>query len=718
MKNKFFSLIILCVAALAISGCTKSYKTVIDGDPIGKGAPVEINDHQDAGKVTRVFVDDAGHRIAQFTVNRSTEGLIREGIVHIRNGSVLQLRTDLATGPVLAAGSLIPTQSKLGFAVKKWGSSREALVTLAAAGAVICLCIVFAWRFARGLISLFLAIVLAAVTAYAASPLVLPIAQKIQQQVQSSSASASIGQNPGFAPSGWADKLKAVESDFANFLCTSPDAPRLVALLITFGVTFPIFAWLFRKITAPRMVCPLLILFAFPNVLTAAPEQTGVYYSRQFLIDEQSFCSRSLSEVDRNLDDATRLLDANLPGTPDDLVRALFLGDLVEIRLEGEPDRIARLKWSFGYVRAQERQEFNAVYAELSQRLQTEEIRAATLCQHCNAATKALTVLREYQANQDHFRSLARAGLSDPQAVLDECSRKLTQEAQATNAQPKVEDGGKTAAELARVQRQQAELQAQMADFRRSQQLKPLAPAPSPPRTIFVTNEIVRTIEKPVPTPVFLTKTNTERVFVTNTVVAAASQRPNSVSTAENASPPIPSVAVVGHAATSSNGYAPNTPAVRSENVITRMIPIVGTVALTALICAVVIVAFRNKGPFEIELCKAGTTGVEANTFTLENGECLVLNEHPKVETNADSLGPRIRVNWRGIPVLCPDSAQAVWLNGLAIVRPQKIKPGDEIRISSDNLEHTFVFRGCSMMENEFQGDAEIAATNSEQSKI
>src|SRR6185369_9865167 len=158
--------------------------------------------------------------------------------------------------------------------------------------------------------------------------------------------------------------------------------------------------------------------------------------------EEQRIIQEAISEAQRNLDTSTRFFDGSFSGAPERLVQAFFLSDLAAIRIEGEPDRIAQLKVSFGRTKSEEQRKLSGVYNSLREQIQAVQLDAAKLCQRVNTATNTPTLLRTFQSRQADYRNQIRGGFSDPKIVLDECNRHVAAEL-AANVETKQKENEK-----------------------------------------------------------------------------------------------------------------------------------------------------------------------------------------------------------------------------------------------------------------------------------
>jgi len=253
MRKKTIVNIMLAVVAILITGCDTRFKTALGAnEQIQKNALVTI-DGNPAGKVCRIYTSGQA-RIAEFTVDKSQKGLMREGTMRVRGGNTLNLKSDLATGEPLKNGAFIPTQAEMDFTVKKWSGRGLTLIGLAA----IILGIAAArFLFARSIehfLPVGLAVGLALVSAYVFHPLLLPSARRIQAKVEATGVEP-IKQPNRFTHNSdtqWG-KLKGHEKEFVEFVSAPTDSPRTGVFLLVFICTLPIYACLiaftFRKLS-------------------------------------------------------------------------------------------------------------------------------------------------------------------------------------------------------------------------------------------------------------------------------------------------------------------------------------------------------------------------------------------------------------------------------------------------------------------------------------
>ena len=636
-------------------------------------------------------------------------------MVRVTGGNAIQLRTDQATGRPLRSGDYIRAESNLAVAAKTWGTKALAIIAVAAVLGVICLRRFLAFKAAAPFVPILAAVVLALVTAYAAHGAFVPF---VRDFVLKSQANAQLqSQQPASSEAGWVGKAQGLEKQFAGFLRTPTDAPRLLSFVLSFVLALPIFAcliaWLFRKLACQPTVCGLLLLVALQSALNAAPGQPGVFYTRDFLKDEQRVCSQSLSEVERNLAAASRLLDANLSSAPEHLVRALFLNDLVGIRLEGQPDRIAQLKSSFGYTRSEEQRRLSAVYADLRQQLQTAQLDAAKLAERCAAGTNVTTILQVFQARQTDYRNLIRAGVTDAKTILEDCNRQLIQFAQARKEEPKPQEDERTRDELARLQQEQTQLQSQLATLRLAQD-EAAAQRPLSPQVLVVTNEV--RIETLVPTPApppkieyvtnVLVITNQTEVPSQNEAVSQTLTATTNVAAvgSTNGAPAsvLPPVDLTTSGVTSAPVGADPKAKVIPLPVITKArgpvfalnkttLYVVGLILVAGFVWVALIMSGRRAHVLQL-----AQDGKPLEPFEIGSADdVVVLESVPRVEHRSQVDGqPSIRATWLG-SILYPGRA-AVAVNDTPVEKPKRLRAGDRVTAATSATEsRTFDFLGC-----------------------
>lgn len=666
--------------SLLFVGCGKSYHTHVSPEEhISKASRVEI-DGRDAGKIKRVYVDSTGQQVAEFT---TSEPLLR-GTVRIRNNGVIALNTGNATAQPLPSGSVIPVESPFSFATKKWSNNALAILALAAVAAVICLRRFLTFQAAAPFLPILAAVGLALVTAYSAHDVAVPTIQKFQSKFRSARPPATV-ENPAqtMAAGGWNGKARSIENQLVEFLRTPTDSARLLAFVAMFLVTLPVYAllisWLFRKLSYQSVAYGLLF---FAAIGVAPSLASDAAYTRDSLRDEQRFAQQSLAEVERDLSAASRFLDSRLAGAPEHLVRALFLTDLAAIRLENQPDRISGLKSAFGYIRSEEQRKLNVSYADLRQQLQAAQLEAAKLSERCNAVTtNQTTVLTVFQAKQADYRELIRAGLGDVKTVLENCNRLVLQTAKAETVEK--QENSKTAADMARLQRGQVELQNQLAAMRRIQAQPAAVPAIVMTNIVRLTNTIKFTnlVETVVTSPPL---TVVETRIVTNTVVVVTNLPPphaaitgfldqTNIPAVVASSTSVPAVVEVVTEEPASSPYSLST--TQGFNLPGSIL--VGVAALIVVVVLITTTALRQRASEVILFDPA--TGSEVTLQIQSGSDCVVLDTPPRViPLGTQGNLPAIQRDWRGRAQLVPGTS-GITLNGDPVFGSPILKPNDQL---------------------------------------
>lgn len=665
--------------AVALVGCGRAYKTPLDSnDTLSTTSTVQIDGrHVEGGKVTKISADANSQRIAEFTTGKEA---LRRGTVRIPHSGVVDLRTDQATEEVLPFGAMIPVQSQLAYITGKWSGKAVALIAIAALAAAIAFRRFLAFRAVQPLIPLVTVIAVSAAIAYVGNSFAAPWIHKLQTQSKVSDAAQSQASGDLSVKGEWAQKFKVAEQDFTA-LISAPQNAHLIAFLAIFLISLPIVAVcisrLLRRLAPAAVLCSLLVLGAVSTV-NAAPG--GVYYDLAGLKEEQRIIQEAISEAQRNLDSSTRLFDANFSGAPERLVQAYFLSDLAAIRIEGEPDRIAQLKVSFGRSKSEEQKKLSGLYNSLREQIQAVQLDAAKLSQRVNTATNAPALLRIFQSRQADYRNQIRGGFSDPKIVLDECNRHVAAEL-AANAELTKKENDKRASEIAK-------LQAQVAELRRVREsTKTNSPLL---KTIVVTNE--RVVEKLVPTPApppevrFLTNT----IFVedkTNSPVQSASANSNAESSTNQ--PQAGAVAPIPE----DNGPPPASTITAARHSKIALVAGVGggAIVLCVISWLAYLSSFRGR-PYLLSLAWDAGKPEEIELAAME--EALCLQAPPVREAVALVNGTaNITIGWRG-PVLRPGAHASVRVNDLPVSQKQKLFPGDCIVIEGEKSLQ-FNFLGC-----------------------
>jgi hypothetical protein len=505
---------------ILVVGCNKSYRTVLGPEEnITQSSSVEIDGRSDAGKIKRIYTDSRGQRVAEFTAGSEA---LRQGTIRVRGNDVIALRTENATGQPLGAGTFIPVESNLTFAAKKWGTSALAILAVAAVAAVICLRRFLAFQAAAPFIPILIAAGLALLTAYSAHGFVVPAIKELQTKIHPASPPATV-QNGAqtMAAGGWNEKARSIENQVVEFLRTPADAARLLAFLAMFLITLPVYAclisWLFRKLRYRPAVCGLLLLAALPGAANAASVKREDVETSLGKVEALALRAEELGAEARRLDKAGLKDQAQVYAA-----RAYFSCD----RAADIEDVPAKQIASISAWRASS--ETKATFQ--SRLLSSAQRRAGVedaLAEIAGAITNSLT--RIYLIERANVKSRIRAGDTDEERLIGQLlalSRvpqslvrehvvslqnldRLTFEAgkirlpdgqvitlsdNKPSPEPKRQEDGKTAADLARLQNEQGELQAQVAELRRTQQ----DTNRTVPRTIIVTNIVERLMPAPL----------------------------------------------------------------------------------------------------------------------------------------------------------------------------------------------------------------------------
>ncbi|MGD0816334.1 MAG: hypothetical protein ABSA83_22305 [Verrucomicrobiota bacterium] len=429
-----------------------------------------------------------------------------------------------------------------------------------------------------------------------------------------------------------------------------------------------------------RALFLIVIFCGAMATVSAIASQTGISYSRQVLNGEQKAWQQSLLEVECDLDESDRYLDAGLPSAPDHIVKAMFLIDRVDIQMEGDLNHISMLKTSLGYIRTEEQRRLNAGYDALRHELQTAEGRATKLGQRCERSAESIVPI--FLLKEEEYRHLARAGLTDVTVVLDDCHRELAKSQQAKLAQIKtsIKDGTDA---------------------------KPVLPAQSTnqpvPKTIFLTNEvriIERFLQAPAPTP-----------QVTHISVPVVSNPLLKTNCAQVASPPSnpPVVDRVGDIGSSTIATPPNRsgPPTTSNTTANQKLSqhpthlskkaliaegtglVFGIGVLAWLTCF----SFVRGRPHTLSLEFDTGEKQEIEIAAIEDAICLqtpLTREHASLVNGT----PNIRVGFRG-PIVRPGK-QTVRVNDTTVAKSQRLFPGDRIVVEGDDDKPKgFLFLGC-----------------------
>jgi hypothetical protein len=490
-----------------------------------------------------------------------------------------------------------------------------------------------------------------------------------------------------------------------EFYVLHPVLALAAATILALGMAGSLFVALCRR-TVIALIVALIALALFlcagaighAQTVTTLPGQRGVLFTRDFLRQELSVARRHLSEGERAADTAGRLLDSRLMGdAAAELVRAFCLLDASDVMSQGYQDRIAQLKSApFSYVKSEEQGKLSAAYIALREQLQNAQARAAMLRQDCTSTNKNETAaLQVFMAKRESFRERARAGNTDPTAVLEECRRLA-----AVN---------KTEADLARLKQQ---VDADMAQLRWAKEDADRRPQSTPtPVTLVLTNEIRTVVEKTLRLTNeivrFVTNTERVRVFITNSIMATTVPEPPPltkvarVAQATNISAVLavkPTNARGGDAPTNAQPHATITQSKATptpDNILAigkASLPLIGLIGICGLLAAVYYtLSAARTGTVQLALDGKILPPVEVNN----TDDVIILEAQPCAQPRRDSIGRvHLTAAWWGT-VLCP-AEQTVLLNDIAVTKPRRIHRGDTIGIKGDGeaILHKFDFLG------------------------
>ncbi|MCI0538207.1 MAG: hypothetical protein L0Z50_23620 [Verrucomicrobiales bacterium] len=761
-------------AMFLIVGCGKSYNATIGPDEgITKGSPVLAGTHEvptrKVGEVRGVQVHD-GQLQSAFVVDKSFASEMREGVVRVRHQGAIELRMDLATGAPMKPGAYIPLTSTFSVTAKRWSKYTPLILGGAALVAVICFLKLLLLRAAGPWIPLILVFSLAFVTAYLTHAAFLPLTQSVHAKF-SSDASA----RPATQADTEDGKVRQAEKSFIRYVSNPVDAPRLLAFLAIFVASLVPYAllvsWLRRKLSCPAVACAVALLAALPIGSATAAPVTSV--KRDDVQREIEAVEALTLRAEQLATEARRLAKAGLPLPSQTVaVRAYFLTDRAA---EAEAANIGRIGMvSTWRMSADTKAAFRARYQTAAQR------RAAIEDDIANTAattTNSNNILRLYLLQREHIKARIRKGDSDEERLIKDLAKLSGTSAMASpliaagaltiDTDYRVENGNiilpngevlalgvtrvpatnqepseaKNTADIARLKREQQELQGAITELRRATEQTNSAPSVEHLKVLIVTNIVEKAIPVQLPSKIeFVTNTvflplkteNTEspgQDSLTNFQNSATTESGNTSEggdIAPDTSNPDRSlmVAPAREPETSSGKELSTSNTSTGSQRLFRWphgnayVLLLGGLFLLLVSAALVVSAVRRKGPFEIELGQIEENGIQAHRFTLDNGECLVLKNRPSIEMKDESSETVIATNWRGVALLHPGTSQEVSLNGDPVHRPRALNPGDELRLQEQDTERTFVFRGVSQVEDEARDDAPfVPAQNTTQTK-
>jgi hypothetical protein len=684
-------------------------------------------DGQRAGEVKQVQVKD-GQLVAEFDVDRSAEGQIRQGIIRVRNSNVVDLRTTTvdANAQPLSAGAFIPVQSALQHNLSKYTLNRTVLIVAAALVVALLLAVLFGRAFKSGLVLAGL-LLFSTVSAWLLHPMLTPYVERLYATTANTGIAAA-----GAQPTS-ATTVQALQSKLQAILASRPD-PQIVAFIAALLVSLVIIACLIglvkRAFVCRSAVCSLV----WPAILclsaaTAVAAPSGVSYTRDHLLGEQSLARRWLVDAGRDSDSAERFLGGGLiREAAEQLALASFQLDRADVSLEGQADRIGSLKSSpFAYVRSEEQRKLSVSYSSVLQQVRDAQERITILHKLCGATNTQVAALNIYLVKRQDYRSRIRQGLAEGSVVLNELrqlsafpfalvrSGIVTAENVALcrlNADGSVQlptgatvlPDGKTKSKtddqaLAQLKKDTQELRLRMEEMRRTQtaDTKPAqAPftnvtvvvvASSPTTNAANTSSAISThgTESSLPA-----STQEVRRVVATPVVATPSRprSPEADSWTNHAQATVASSVTETNAkalpATATESRPPIPPAAVSKSRLPLAFALVGGSAVIVLILVGFAWAATLRGrPYTLALAmESGETRTE-ELAALEDTLVLGTSITRDHASTADP-SPRIAIGWRGL-TLHPGSTGSVGVNDTPTNRTRRLHPGDRIAVTTED---------------------------------
>lgn len=450
----------------------------------------------------------------------------------------------------------------------------------------------------------------------------------------------------------------------------------------------------------------LLVMFVFLSLISvakAAPDRTGVSYSRDYFSTQQTLVREQITEAMRYNESAGRLLDSNLiPEASSSLIRSIHLLDSADVSLESHLDRVAQLKSSpLAYIKADEQRKLKNSYDVLLQQLETALEKAMALRQRCVSTNDQDTaVLVIFLTKREDFRNRARTGSTDPVAVLEECRRLAAVR--------------KTESEFALLKRK---VDIEFLQLRQKREQTNVAPAMPIPQIVVVTNIVEKRI--PIPTRTVITNkvieyvTNVQKIFVDRPILPLS----NSVSVQiAQTNPPRPviqtnattslasekggtnSVAVGIHNERSSPPVEPHikVPSAPSGISVKLAIGVLGVILIAAIVTAGVATYSRNR-LVKIELSEQGT-GENHGVIVAGPGEVVILCDPPhSAPSDMCGTSSSIARDWFGRPVLV--AVDGITLNGVQLAGHHRLRPGDQITSNGSAPGTGWIFQGMTTVE-------------------
>lgn len=740
--TRFAGTIALALSVCVLSGCNKRYNTVVNPDEgIAKNSPVTV-DGQRVGEVRHVDMKD-GQLIAEFSVDRSTEPQMRQGIARIRSTGVVDLRTATveANALPLASGAFIPVQSALHYNLSKYMRNRTVLVVAAALVAALLLAIFFGRAFKSGLVLAGL-LFFSTVSAWLLHPLLTPYVERLYATTTNASVAAIGAQAPSTAA------VQTLQSKLQAILASRPD-PQIVAFIAALLASLVLIACLIGLIKRAFVCRPPVCCLVWPTILclsaaTAAAAPTGVFYTRDRLAGEQSLARNWLTNASRDSDSAERLLGGGLiREAAEELALASFQLDRADVSLEGHADRISSLKSSpFAYVRSDEQRKLSANYASVLQQVRDAQEHITTLHKLCGATNAQTAALNIYLVKRQDYRSRIREGFSEGSVVLIElrqlsafpfalvrsgivtsenvalCHLNSDGSVQLPTGETVLPDGkakqNTDGQALAQLKQDTQELRQRMEELRRTQTAA-TRPVPAP-----VTNvTVVVVASSPATNAVSATSPDSTRRTEMPLSVATQDVRqpvttPPVASSSRPLTPEVVSKTNLAHTAPALAVAETNTKALASTDVASRptipprsvsksRLPLAFTLVGGCAVVVLVLTGFAwlavlRGRPYTLSF--ATETG-EARTEELTALEDVLLLGSSLVRDHASTAdpSPRIAISWRGL-VLRPGTTGSVAVNDTPVLRTRRLHPGDRISlVAEDGSTKTLTLLSCDPVE-------------------
>ena len=249
-KGRSLSLILVLLLA---AGCDRplGLQVVLDADEsIGEGAPVFV-DTALAGRVEHVG-NEGGERVANLSItDEVAREHLRVGTVRIRESGRIQLRTETvaADAAPLPHGARVPTNSSMGYLVRKY-SRGATLTTIGGALAAIML-LGGLFRSLVSTIGLVISVALSGVVTQMAHPYIVPIMSTAMDRlgpppVNASPAPSAAVPPPASPPAGsglpdldslTGGTLQRAEGTIREVMSTRP-SPEVLTWCVVFTVCF------------------------------------------------------------------------------------------------------------------------------------------------------------------------------------------------------------------------------------------------------------------------------------------------------------------------------------------------------------------------------------------------------------------------------------------------------------------------------------------------